>query len=223
MRCVILLFLFVLLSVSANAEIVCPDESALKLLAIAKNAAKEPEFARAIASYSYVIEHATRRMDGRALKTACSLLAGKLYWSKHYNPGSNPIGPIPPDEAIKPLKAEYPILQRCPDKAIHRDSWLPIIRVPHIPSKEALTKEITGWVTLEIVIDERGDVEKAVVTDSSSSVLEPSAVEAVSKFKYKPRLDDDRFVRATGVEATIVTDYFHLAWAEGCRWDEPSF
>ena len=125
---------------------------------------------------------------------------------------------------IDAFKEENPLLQGCPEKAIHRDSWLPVERAFSIPSEETLAQEITGWVELEIVIDHRGIVEKATVTGSSNSVLERSGIDAVLKFVYQPRMNDNlEPVRTTSVPATVVTDYFDLARAKGCRWNDPRY
>jgi TonB family protein len=118
---------------------------------------------------------------------------------------------------IDKLKAQYPILRQCPEKSIYRDNKLPVLRVSPVPSPEVLAQRITGWVELEVDLDPEGNVEKVVLVDSTTKLLEASAIEAARRFKYRPKLDENYLPTAeSGVKLTIATDYSVLAKHSGC-------
>lgn len=222
----ILGFLLAASSVQAGAEIACPDETALRLLGIARNAGTREQFPDRVTAYSYVIENASRPMDGPARRTACFRLARFHYSAEHCTMSIESSCSRPLNEVINKIIAGHPVLERCPEKAIHRDAWLPIERYAVEPSIEILAQEITGWVEFKITIDQFGAVESATITGSSGPTLEPASIEAVMKFKYEPRyvsFEQVRAVRVTDVQATVVTDYFDLARAKGCRWKTQRF
>jgi len=164
-------------------------------------------------------------MDDVARAIACGRLANHYfrtncsdYGYECPHPGANPMEwPASMNNWIDKLKSQYPILRQCPEKTIYRDDKLPIVRVSPIPSPEVLAQKITGWVELEVDIDAEGNVEKVILVDASSNLLEASAVDAARRFKYRPKLDENYLPTAeNGVSLTIKTYYSVLARFSDC-------
>jgi hypothetical protein len=195
----------------------CPDDKTFQFLDIAHNPrGAKYGFKDEIGAYSYVIENANRPMDEVALRSACSRLAHYSYMDEHHR-GGNPHGLIPPKEAIGSLRNKHPILSRCSDHSLYR-SELPIRRANYVPPKEAVRLGITGWVDLELDLNDNGIAESIRVVDSSNAILERVAVEHVRTFQYpkSSHLIGYSMVRK-GLQIRITTDYFHIAQANGCR------
>lgn len=136
--------------------------------------------------------------------------------------------PIKPEDPPKPLvKPEQPPVHRVdipdvwaggdtfgtefaapdqtPDMAIGNTGlpdgdMLPIVKVAPIYPNRAATRGIEGFVLLEFTVDERGAVlDPRVVESSPSGVFDRSALNAVVRFKYKPRVVNGTAVRVQGV------------------------
>ena len=138
-------------------------------------------------------------MDDRALGLACFRLANHYFKTNcsDYGYECPPPGrelqewPASINNWIDKLKSQYPILRQCPEKSIYRDDKLPVLRVLPVPSPDVLAQKITGWVELEVDIDAEGNVEKVMLVDSSSNLLESSAIDAARRFKYLPKVDEN--------------------------------
>ncbi|MFL2848007.1 MAG: energy transducer TonB [Coraliomargaritaceae bacterium] len=65
---------------------------------------------------------------------------------------------------------------------------------PRYPAK-AKASSIEGFVLLEFIVDQNGDVESVVVKDSSHSLFEAAAVDAVRNWVFTPGEKDGRKVR----------------------------
>ena len=77
---------------------------------------------------------------------------------------------------------------------------LPIVKVAPIYPDEAVQEKIEGHVLLEFVVTETGGVRDAVVVDSEPrGVFDQAALDAVGKFKYKPKVVDGKPVAISGV------------------------
>ncbi len=80
---------------------------------------------------------------------------------------------------------------------------LPIIRVaPQFP-RMAAARGIEGYVLIEYTVTRTGSVSDIVVIESSSELFERPALEAVEKFKYRPRIVDGSPVPVRGVRARM--------------------
>ena len=85
------------------------------------------------------------------------------------------------------------------------DIFLPIMKVAPIYPERAIKEAIEGHVLLEFVVTEAGAVRDAVVLEAEpSGVFERAALNAVAKFKYKPRLVDGKPVATAGVRNRVV-------------------
>ena len=81
--------------------------------------------------------------------------------------------------------------------------YLPIVRVGAVYPNRALSRGLEGYVDLMFTVTEAGTVKDPVVTYSTSSLFERNAIQAVLKFKYKPRVVDGKPVEVPGVETRI--------------------
>lgn len=87
-----------------------------------------------------------------------------------------------------------------PPQDVEGDTELPIVKVAPIYPERAFKEGIEGDVLLEFVVTETGAVRDAVVVEAKpSGVFEQAALNAVGKFKYKPRIVDGKPVETTGV------------------------
>jgi TonB family protein len=203
----------------------CPDSAANELTRVARLYGPHISYGTTTSRYKYVIENASRPMDDLALGIACYRLANHYfrtncsdYGYECPHPGTDLMEwPASMNNWIDKLKSQYPILRQCPEKSIYRDDKLPTVRVLPVPSPEVLAQKITGWVELEVDIDAEGNVGKVILVNSSSNLLEASAVDAARRFKYRPKLDENYVpIAESGVKLTVSTNYSVLAKFSGC-------
>lgn len=81
--------------------------------------------------------------------------------------------------------------------------YMPIVQVAPQYPRRAQQRGLEGWVTLEFVVTRQGTVRDPVVIDSSSSIFERAAIEAVQRFRYRPRVIDGEPVDVPGVQFRI--------------------
>lgn len=81
---------------------------------------------------------------------------------------------------------------------------VPLVRVdPRYPSR-ALTRGIEGWVHLRFTVTPQGTTADIEILDSNpEGTFERSAKSAVSKYKYKPRMENGAPVARPGVEVVL--------------------
>lgn len=207
------------------SDFLCPDEQSRELLAKVRELNNIHPLSRAASEYARVIEQAGRRaMDDLPLRSACVNLAGRTfrtncsdYGYECPHPGDDLMEwPAEIYEWVPVLKANVPALASCPDAFIRTDPRLPIVRAAPVIPPDVVEELITGWVVLELDIDEFGRVANARVASSTSSRLEQSALEAARRFRYQRELADNRFVAVKDVSAIVFFDYWSLAEAAGC-------
>ena len=88
--------------------------------------------------------------------------------------------------------------------------YLPIHKVRPIYPERALQRGIEGYVVLEFIVDEVGEVIDPVVVESEpTGIFDRAAIQASSKFKYQPRVVDGEVVRVEGVKLRIEFDIEH--------------
>ncbi len=81
---------------------------------------------------------------------------------------------------------------------------LPLVRIePRYPAR-ALQREIEGWVLLEFSISPAGTVIQPFVVDSDPPrTFDRAALRAVSRWKYKPKVEDGVAVTRHGVQVVL--------------------
>ena len=102
-----------------------------------------------------------------------------------------PHGPIAP-----------PVLQSHPGPMADGDI-LPLTKVQPIYPRRAQERGIEGHVIVEFIVTATGSVRNVEVVESTSSLLNDSAVDAARKFKYKPRVINGIPVEVSGVQNII--------------------
>lgn len=201
--------------VSAQADFACPDDRARGFYEMARNPGGS-DVETWMRTFRYVIEHAVRPMDDRALHTACARLAYQLHRQKYSGPDY--VEAWPPLTDLRTLVADDPLLERCPRYAINTDTRLPIRRVWVAPPRAVIDGAITGWVRLELVVGRDGAVDDARVRWSSHPLLETPALASAMQFRFAPPVGDDGApARLAGVLVTHTVDYWSLARLAGCQ------
>ena len=81
---------------------------------------------------------------------------------------------------------------------------LPLVRIePRYPAR-ALQREIEGWVLLEFSISPAGTVVNPFIVDSEPPrTFDRAALRAVSRWKYKPKVEDGTAVIRHGVQVVL--------------------
>ena len=84
------------------------------------------------------------------------------------------------------------------------DETLPIVKVAPTYPDDAVREGIEGHVLLEFVVTESGTVRDPVVLEAEPpGVFDRAALDAVGKFKYKPKVVDGEPAEITGVRNRI--------------------
>jgi protein TonB len=126
---------------------------------------------------------------------------------------NRPSGPRPaPISAEGALLADLiqPVFEMPPAPPIVRPGFgiadgdmLPIVKVSPIYPPRAAARGLEGYVVIEYTVSRSGTVRDIVVIESSSSLFEQSALEAATRFKYKPRIVGGEAVAVSGVRTII--------------------
>jgi len=81
----------------------------------------------------------------------------------------------------------------------------PIFKVQPIYPRRALQLELEGWVVVEFDVTETGNVENVVVVDAEpKGVFDSAARKAAEKFRYRPKVVNEKPIRVTGVRNRII-------------------
>ena len=82
--------------------------------------------------------------------------------------------------------------------------YLPIVKVAAIYPRRAQSRGIEGFVIVEFVVTKTGAVSNAVVVKAKpEGIFDRAALNAVAKFKYKPRVIDGVAMEVAGVQNKI--------------------
>lgn len=81
--------------------------------------------------------------------------------------------------------------------------YLPMAKVQPIYPPSAAERGIEGYVIVEFTVTRAGNTRDIEIVESSHSVFHRSALEAASRFKYKPRVIDGVEVEVPGVRNRI--------------------
>lgn len=76
---------------------------------------------------------------------------------------------------------------------------MPLQRIPPQYPRDAARSGITGWVQLEVLVNADGSVRSAKVLDAKPrGMFEASAVQAVMRWKFKPKIKDGKPIEQRG-------------------------
>ena len=82
--------------------------------------------------------------------------------------------------------------------------YLPIHRVPPQYPRQALMDRVEGWVVVEFTIGTEGQVKNPRIVDAQPpGVFENAALQAVQRFRFKPRTMGGEPVEVQGVQNRI--------------------
>ncbi len=100
-----------------------------------------------------------------------------------------------------PPVSHEPVLGREP--VFSDGDYTPIVRVaPNYP-RRAEQRGLEGYVTLEFTVTRQGTVRDPRVIESSSTIFDDAAIDAVMRFRYRPRVIDGEPVDVPGVQFRI--------------------
>ena len=92
------------------------------------------------------------------------------------------------------------------DAPIDGDALVIVRVLPRYPNR-ALSRGIEGWVLLEFAINELGRAVDPIIIDAEpANVFDRSAITAVKKWKYRPKIENGRAVIRPGVRQLISFD-----------------
>ncbi len=82
--------------------------------------------------------------------------------------------------------------------------YLPIVKVAPVYPRRALERGIEGYVLLEFTVTRLGTVENPVVIEADPpNIFNRAAIQAATKFKYKPRVVEGEAIAVPGVQNLI--------------------
>lgn len=82
--------------------------------------------------------------------------------------------------------------------------YLPIVKVAPVYPRRALQRGIEGYVIVEFTVTVQGSVKEPFVVEANpEGIFERAALEAVAKFKYKPRVVNNEPAEVAGVQNRI--------------------
>jgi protein TonB len=81
--------------------------------------------------------------------------------------------------------------------------FLPIVKVAPLYPRRAQTRGLEGQCLVEFTVDSIGAVKDAFVIECTSSLFQKASLNAVLKFKYKPRVIDGVAEEVSGVQHII--------------------
>jgi len=80
---------------------------------------------------------------------------------------------------------------------------LPLVRVEPQYPQQARQRKLEGWVQVRFTISSAGSVKDAAGVKSSNSVFERSALQAVSKWKYQPQMQEGKPAEAPDQQVVL--------------------
>jgi protein TonB len=82
--------------------------------------------------------------------------------------------------------------------------YLPIVKVAPVYPRRALSRGIEGFVIVEFTVGKQGSVKNAKVVEANpEGIFDQAALDAASKFKYKPRVINGEAAEVAGVQNRI--------------------
>jgi TonB family protein len=94
----------------------------------------------------------------------------------------------------------------------------PLVRIAPEYPPEAVAQGLEGHVVLEFTITAEGATSDISVVESSAAIFEQPSIDALSKWRYSPRVSDGARVERTGVHTVI---RFALSRDEPAAIDKP--
>ncbi len=80
---------------------------------------------------------------------------------------------------------------------------VPLVRVEPTYPEQAAERGIEGWVEVEFSITPSGTVKDPKIVGSTSNVFHRAALQAIRKWKYRPKIEDGKPVERPGIRVTL--------------------
>ena len=178
--------------------------------------------------YAEIIErNRNDRASNSTFRRACRQLATRVFREECEDYGyiCPPIGadiwkwPAEIDaDVVAELKANVPALRHCPDVYV-LEVPLPIRRFPPRITCEMVEKEASGWVVVDLLIDDEGNVSQASISQSTSKLLEDPAIVSARQFQYQKILGASGYLEGNNVQATVYFDFDEVQGSGACEAD----
>jgi protein TonB len=82
--------------------------------------------------------------------------------------------------------------------------YLPIVKVQPIYPRRALSRGIEGYVIVQFTVTRTGTTRDHIITEAKpTGMFDRAAIQAATKFKYKPRVVDGEAIEVPGVQNKI--------------------
>lgn len=108
----------------------------------------------------------------------------------------NPLGPQPPPDGPKGPSVVG---------LLNDGDFISVVTVQPTYPRSALARGIEGYVLVEFCVTETGSVrDPYVVLAEPPTIFNRSAINAASRFKYKPRVENEIPVEVCGVQTRII-------------------
>lgn len=88
----------------------------------------------------------------------------------------------------------FALLAPLASRAATREMPLPIRTVSPDYPQEMRAQKVSGLVMIKVQVDEKGDVNEAVVVKSTNNAFDGPALEALKRWKFKPATEDGKAV-----------------------------
>jgi protein TonB len=79
-------------------------------------------------------------------------------------------------------------------RAATREMPLPIRTVSPLYPQDMRDQKVSGLVMVKVQVDEKGDVNDAVIVKSTNASFEAPALDALKRWKFKPATEDGKAV-----------------------------
>jgi biopolymer transport protein ExbB len=89
------------------------------------------------------------------------------------------------------------------DYGVSDAEYMPIVRVVPLYPRQAAILGIEGYVIVSFTVTTTGTVRDVVVVESTNAIFNRAAMQAASKFKYKPRIIDGVAVEVHDVQTKL--------------------
>jgi TonB family protein len=114
------------------------------------------------------------------------------------------------------LQSNVPALRQCPVNFI-LDFELPVVRFPMTVSCEMVEKEAYGWVTVDLTLDNDGKVKNASVNESTSELLNSSAIQYARQLRYRKQFPESRVQEDRKVRTVVHFDQDAVKDSNKCK------
>jgi len=105
--------------------------------------------------------------------------------------------------SMTPLSGSISVQNKLGGFQIVDGDYLPIVKVAPIYPRRAMTRGVEGDCLIEYTVTSAGAVRDPTVVECSSSLFARASLNAVLRFKYKPRVVDGNPIEVPGVRHVI--------------------